>query len=177
MISTVIFAFVSLFANPAYAEDTAEVLTTSISTTGVINIQHFIANENQGDKTEYDFAFTLKHLGENVAGSPFIVTGESGVFFTLEPGIYTVSMDPVDGYLGTWSGDYSANGILNLKAGQVMKMARYSFDFGYAAIGETSTEDGGLLPATSTSWFNFLTLGLLLSAAGAFGFRKFSLAK
>jgi len=34
------------------------------------------------------------------------------------------------------------------------------------------TEDGGLLPATSTNWFNLLALGFLLSAAGAYSFRK-----
>ena len=34
------------------------------------------------------------------------------------------------------------------------------------------TDDGGLLPATSTNWFNLLALGFLLSAAGAYSFRK-----
>jgi LPXTG-motif cell wall-anchored protein len=34
------------------------------------------------------------------------------------------------------------------------------------------TEDGGTLPVTGTNWFNALALGLLLSIAGAYGFRK-----
>jgi hypothetical protein len=193
-VSTII-AFTGLLVTPAFAEDPAEVVvTTSVPTTGIIHVENFVVNDNLGTKTAADFEFTVKHFGTNVEGSPFNITDETGMTFILEPGTYVVAATSVDGYLGSWSGEGIENGFIDLRAGQEVTITRNSYDIGLAAtiyptVGPVTTcgplgpndapgtcnlvtEDGGLLPATSSNWFNVLAIGVLLSIAGAYGFRK-----
>jgi hypothetical protein len=200
-VSTII-AFTGLLVTPAFAEDLAEVAaTTSVEATGIIHVENFVVNDSLGTKTAADFEFTVKHFGTNVEGSPFNITDETGMTFVLEPGTYVVAVASVDGYLGSWSGEGITNGFIDLQAGQEITITRNSYDIGIAtpslptvvpvdpvlACGQMGadgsigvcnleTEDGGLLPATSTNWFNALAIGLLLTIAGAYGFRK-NLAK
>lgn len=199
-VSTII-ALSGLLLNPSQAEDvvtttaietTTEVVTTSVPTTGIINVKNIVVNDNQGTNTAADFEFTVKHFGTNVEGSPFSITDETGTQFTLEPGTYVVAATALGGYLGSWSGEGIENGFIDLKAGDEVTIVRYSNDIGISDQLNLSTcnsggfgmgtgtfpctapvtEDGGLLPATSTNWFNLLALGFLLSAAGAYSFRK-----
>ena len=185
-VSTII-AFAGLLITPAFAEDavtptpieaTAVVLTAAAPTTGIIHVQNIVANDNLGSKTAADFEFTVKHFGTNVEGSPFSISDETGMHFTLEPGTYVVAAVPLDGYLGTWSGEGIENGFINLRAGQEVTITRNTYDVGIAArvypttTVDPVTEDGGTLPVTGTNLFNALALGLLLSAAGALAFRK-----
>jgi LPXTG-motif cell wall-anchored protein len=192
-VSTII-VLAGLLVNPTFAEDqpavvvtaeetTAVVTTAEIATTGTIYVENIVTNDNLGTKTSADFEFSIAHFGADVAGSPFRVTETSRTHFVLAPGTYVVSVDSVDGYLGTWSGEGVTNGFINLKAGQEITFIRNTNDVGtaspvYQVIEPTPdpvTEDGGILPTTGTNWFNALALGLLLSAAGALAFRKSSL--
>jgi hypothetical protein len=90
-----------------------------------------------------------------------------------------VAATSVEGYAGIWTGEGIENGFIDLRAGQEITITRNSYDAGVAApvypTYEPTTDDGGVLPVTSTIWFNALTLGLLISAAGAIGIRKSSL--
>ena len=179
-----ILACVGLLTTPANAVDEIAIVTTAaVETTGVIRVENIVVNDNLGTKTFSDFEFTVKHFGTNVEGSPFNLTETSTKSFTLQPGTYVVSATSVDGYLGTWSGVGIENGFINLKAGDDITITRNTYDIGIALpvyptaepTVDPVTEDGGVLPATSSNWFNALVLGLLLSAAGALGFRKNSL--
>lgn len=179
-----ILACVGLLTTPANAVDEIAVVTTAaIETTGVINVENIVVNDNLGTKTAGDFEFSVKHFGTHVVGSPFSLTETSIKSFTLEPGTYVVGVSAIDGYLGIWSGVGIENGFINLKAGENITITRNTYDIGIAAVVyptyeptvDPVTEDGGTLPATSSNWFNALALGLLLSAAGALGFRKNSL--
>lgn len=184
-LSTIV-AFLGLLVSPANAEDPAPVvLTTSVATTGTIHVENVVFNDNHGSKVSSDFEFSIKHFGTNITGSPFFMPANGSATFVLEPGTYVVSATPVEDYLGTWTGAGIENGFIDLRAGQDVTIIRSSYDFGMVArtfpttdpVTEPTTEDGGTLPATSTNWFNFLALGILLSAAGAYGFRKFELTK
>jgi hypothetical protein len=196
-VSTII-AFTGLLSAPAFAEDLVEVAaTTSVQTTGIIHVENIVVNDNLGTKTAADFEFSVTHFGADVAGSPFNITDSAGMTFILAPGTYVVAATSVDGYLGTWSGVGVTNGFIDLQAGQEITFTRTSYDNGIAtptlpvvapvetvlpcgqmgadgSIGVCNqvTDDGGLLPATSSNWFNALALGILLSIAGAYGFRK-----
>jgi len=207
-VSTII-VLAGLLVNPTFAEDqpavvvtaeetTAVVTTAEIATTGTIYVENIVTNDNLGTKTAADFEFSIAHFGAYIAGSPFRVTETSGTHFVLAPGTYVISVDSVDGYLGTWSGEGVTNGFVDLKAGQEITFIRNTYDNGVAEVVYPTvdpitpcdpagpnyqdgtcnfvTEDGGSLPVTGTNWFNALALGLLLSAAGAIAFRKSSLS-
>lgn len=197
-VSTLI-AFAGLLVSPAFAEEPVEVVTTSLQTTGIIHVEHFVVNDNLGTKTTADFEFTIKRFGTNIEGSPFVIADEKGAYFTLESGTYLVAAVGLDGYYGSWSGEGITNGLINLQAGQEVKITRNTSDFGVAEVvypivdpvipcdpagpnyqdGTCNfvTEDGGLLPVTGTNWFNAVAIGLLIATAGAFGLRKYSLNK
>lgn len=154
---------------------------------GIIHVVNIVVNDNLGTKTAADFEFTIKHFGTNIEASPFNITDVDGKYFTLEPGTYVVAAIATDGYLGDWSGVGIENGFIDLQPGQNITITRNTYDVGIAASANPTveptldptvdpmTEDGGTLPATSSNLFNALALGLLLSAAGALGFRKNSL--
>jgi hypothetical protein len=166
----------SMMVAPTHAEDpVVPVATTSVSTTGTINVLSRVVNDNLGTKYPTDFIFNLKHWGADVVGSPFIGAGNIGTTFVVEAGTYVVSTPIVEGYNGVWYNEGIANGFIDLQAGQVVTIVRISNDVGIAdvvVVEEPTTEDGGLLPNTATPWFNFLLVGSLITAAGALGIRK-----
>jgi hypothetical protein len=169
----------SMMVVPSHAEDpVVPVTTTSVSTTGTIHVLSRVVNDNLGTKYPTDFMFNLKHWGADVIGSPFIGAGNIGTTFVLEAGTYVVSTPVIEGYNGVWFGDGISNGFIDLNAGETITITRI-FDYvGIAdvvVVEEPTTEDGGLLPNTATPWYNFLIVGSLITAAGAFGFRKFAL--
>ena len=171
-------ALTSLMMSPALAEDpVVPVATTSVVETGTIHVLSRVINDNLGTKFPTDFMFNLKHWGADVVGSPFIGAGNIGTTFVVEAGSYVVSTPIVDGYNGVWYNEGITNGFIQLEAGQVVTIVRIQNDVGIAdvVVEEPTTEDGGLLPNTATPWFNFLLVGSLITAAGAFGFRKFAL--
>lgn len=166
----------SIMVTPAHAEDpVVPVETTSISTTGTINVLSRVVNDNLGTKFPTDFTFTLRHHGTDVIGSPFTGAGNVGTKFVVEAGTYVVSTPLVDGYNGVWFNGEITNGFIDLKAGEEVTIVRIFSDAGVAdavVVEEPTTEDSGLLPNTATPWFNFLLLGSLIAAAGALGLRK-----
>jgi hypothetical protein len=172
-------ALTSLMMSPALAEDpVVPVATTSVVETGTIHVLSRVINDNLGTKFPTDFMFNLKHWGADVVGSPFIGAGNIGTTFVVEAGSYVVSTPIVDGYYGSWYNEGIANGFIQLEAGDVVTIVRIHNDNGISdvVIEQPATEDGGLLPNTATPWFNYLIVGLLITAAGALGFRKFALS-
>lgn len=192
-------AFLTLFVlAPSHAASTQKSSSVgSIETMGTIRVINTVVNNNLGTKLPSDFIFTVKHWGTDVVGSPFAGANGAGVSFVVEPGSYVVSTPVIDGYLGSWSGVGIENGLILLKAGQVVTITRTSEDVGpfgpyemYVPVANPTTEDagstpttenagstpttenGGTLPETSSPWFNALAAGLLISAVGAFGLRK-----
>ena len=166
----------SMMVAPSQAEDpVVPVTTTSVSTTGTIHVLSRVVNDNLGTKFPTDFIFNLKHWGTDVVGSPFIGAGNIGTTFVVEAGSYVVSTPIVDGYNGVWYNEGITNGFIQLEAGQVVTIVRIQNDVGIAdavVVEDPTTEDGGLLPNTATPWYNYLIVGSLITAAGAFGFRK-----
>ena len=172
-------ALTSLMMSPALAEDpVVPVATTSVVETGTIHVLSRVINDNLGTKFPTDFMFNLKHWGTDVVGSPFIGAGNIGTTFVVEAGSYVVSTPIVDGYYGSWYNEGITNGFIQLEAGDVVTIVRIHNDNGIATvvIEEPVTEDGGVLPNTATPWYNYLLVGLLITAAGALGFRKFALS-
>jgi|688.fasta_scaffold812311_2 LPXTG-motif cell wall-anchored protein len=172
-------ALTSLTMSPALAEDpVVPVATTSVVETGTIHVLSRVINDNLGTKYPTDFMFNLKHWGTDVVGSPFIGAGNIGTTFVVEAGSYVVSTPIVDGYYGSWYNEGITNGFIQLEAGDVVTIVRIHNDNGIATvvIEEPVTEDGGVLPNTATPWYNYLLVGLLITAAGALGFRKFALS-
>ncbi len=144
-------------------------------TPGIIHVVSKVVNDNAGTKLPSDFTFNVKFAGADIAGSAFAGADGTGTTFTVAPGSYVVMVSYVDGYDGVWSGSAQINGQVIVGAGEEITITRTSTDVGVAvtAAGQT-TETGGTLPKTSSPWFNLLAVGLLLSAAGAFGLRKSS---
>ena len=166
----------SMMVAPSHAEDpVVPVATTAVSTKGTIQVISQVNNDNGGTKLPADFSFNVKHFGTDIAGSPFLGTGAFGSTFIVEAGTYVVSTPVVDGYDGAWSGIDISNGFIDLQAGQNVTIIRTFNDNGtgtVVVVDEPTTENGGVLPNTATPWFNFLLVGSLVAAAGAFGMRK-----
>jgi hypothetical protein len=142
---------------------------------GTIQVISQVNNDNGGTKLPADFTFNVKHFGTDVLGSPFLGTGSFGTTFIVEAGTYVISTPIVDGYDGTWSGIDITNGFIDLQAGQNVTIIRTFNDNGtgpVVVVDEPTTENGGVLPNTATPWLNFLLVGSLVAAAGAFGMRK-----
>jgi hypothetical protein len=173
-------ALTSMMVVPSHAEDpVVPVATTSVSTTGTIHVLSRVVNDNLGTKYPTDFTFYLKHWGTDVAGSPFIGTGNVGTTFVLEAGTYVISTPVIDGYTGVWYNEGITNGFIDLEAGDDVTIVRIHNDVGIAelvVVDEPTTEDGGLLPNTATPWYNYLIVGSLITVAGALGVRKFALS-
>ena len=174
-----VLALTAMMVAPSQAEDpVVPVATTSVATTGTIHILSRVVNDNLGTKFPTDFVFNLKHWGTDVTGSPFIGAGNIGTTFVVEAGTYVVSTPVVDGYNGVWYNNGITNGFIDLAAGDEITIVRISDDAGLAdvvVVEEPTTENGGSLPNTATPWFNALAAGMLLSALGAIGVRKFAL--
>ena len=157
---------------PANSETPAASAVTEA--TGIIHVVKKVVNDNNGSKVPADFTLNVKHWGADVEGSPFKGVDGEGTTFVLPPGTYVVSEAITDGYLGSWSGKDITNGFIDLQAGQEITIIRTSDDIGIApavvteeeAEEEAVTEEGGLLPETSSPWFNLLALGLILTLAG-----------
>ncbi len=145
---------------------------------GIIHVVSKVVNDNSGTKLPSDFTFNVKFAGADITGSPFAGADGAGTTFTVAPGSYVVMVSYVDGYDGAWSGSAQINGQVVIGTGEEITITRTSTDVGVAAteVGQT-TETGGTLPKTSSPWFNALAVGLLLSAAGALGLRKFATSK
>ena len=175
-----VFALSMMMVAPAQAEDpVVPVATTSVVTTGTIHILSRVVNDNLGTKFPTDFMFNLKHWGADVVGSPFIGAGNIGTTFVVEAGSYVVSSPIVEGYNGVWYNGAITNGFIQLAAGDEVTIVRINDDAGLAdvvVVDEPTTEDGGTLPGTASPWFNALAVGLLISAAGAMGFRRLAIS-
>ena len=142
--------------------------------TGTIHVLSRVVNDSGGTKYPTDFAFTLKHHGADVPGSPFIGAGNVGTTFVVPPGTYVVSAEMTEGYTGFWYNGAVTTGFIELIAGQEVTIVRVFEDTGYAdeVVVIDPTEDGGLLPNTATPMYNYLLAGSLFAAAGALGIRK-----
>ena len=147
-------------------------------TPATIHVVSQVVNDNLGTKLASDFTFSVKFGGADIAGSPFAGADGAGTTFTVAPGSYVVMVNYVDGYDGVWSGSEHINGQVVIGAGEEVTIVRTSSDFGVAVVDDgQTTETGGTLPKTSSPWFNALGVGLLLSAVGTIGLRKFAASK
>jgi hypothetical protein len=166
----------ALMVAPSYAEETA-VATAYQAPAGVIHVVQKVINDNGGTAVSGDFTMTVQHHGTDVLGSPFVGVGSTITTFILEPGTYVLNQEPKAGYYGQWSSPGSYSGFVNLQAGQEITFTRTSDDVSGAFVVTTPapvTENGATLPSTASPWFNALAAGMLLSAAGVIGVRKFA---
>lgn len=136
----------------------------------IITVYHHVINDNGGTRIASNFELTLKHWGSDVVGSPFMGS-ETGTTFIVEPGTYVVSSPVTDGYLGEWSGNFNTAGFINVEPNQFVAITRTTNDIGVApavVVPEPTpaTEDGGVLPATATPWYNVLLVGIVFTSAG-----------
>lgn len=166
-----IFAVAAVLVLAAFttapAQGETPTATAVTEATGIIHVIKKVVNDNNGTKVPSDFTLNLKHWGTDVEGSPFKGVDGEGTTFVLPPGTYVVMEAITDGYLGSWSSKDTANGFIDLQAGQEVTIIRTSDDIGIApAVVEEPTEEGGLLPETSSPWFNLLAVGFILTLAG-----------
>jgi hypothetical protein len=159
----------------------------AVTPTATLHIVKKVINTFAGTYNPMSFVMHVTQNGLDVAGSPSATLGDTGKTYILAPGSYILYEERVAGYRGTWSGNISTGGTVNLVDGQVLTVTRTNFDLnptpGQWIVADTSTAtapttptvDGGVLPDTSAPWGNELLLGGSLILLGAVGFstRKF----
>jgi type VI secretion system secreted protein VgrG len=158
-----------------------------VTPTATLHIVKKVINTFGGTYNPMSFVMHVIQNGIDVAGSPSATLGDTGKTYILAPGSYILYEERVAGYRGTWSGNISTGGTVNLVDGQVLTVTRTNFDLnptpGQWIVADTATattpvtptETGGVLPNTSTPWGNELLLGAGLVLLGTMGFttRKF----
>jgi hypothetical protein len=141
-----------------------------------------VINSFGGTATDTAFVIHVIQNGKEVAGSPVTTLGGTGRSFSLAPGNYIIYEDRVAGYRGVWAGTISTGGSVSLVSGQDLTVTRTNFDMNPPADATDTpvvpapapepTEDGGVLPNTSTPWWNLLLLGGGLTALGSIGMKS-----
>lgn len=155
-----------------------------------------VINDDGGTAVPSDFTFHLRHLGDEVTGSPFQGASGAGTTFTVPAGSYLLTQNdvPVSGDYVTYYGHYSEGGIVDgfvtLAAGQSLTITRTENDWPAAgpAVSQpvaspipgtpaggttvvTPTQSGGQLPKTSSPWYNLLVMSFGLVLVGGIGFK------
>jgi hypothetical protein len=115
--------------------------------TATLTVSKQVTNDNGGTKMPADFSLHLKKSGTDVAGSPHAGSA-GGVSYTLVPGTYTLSEDPMALYAGTFSGNCGAGGSITLAASDVRTCTITNNDTPPSVGG--IAEQPGLLPAGAT---------------------------
>lgn len=145
---------------------------------GTLHIVKKVVNSFGGVLNENSFNIHVTMDGLDIGGSPDTTLGGVGRTYILTPGSYILREDRVAGYRGLWSGPVSDGGSVDIVAGTTITVFRTNFDMNPASeivpVVETPpvvtpTEDGGVLPATSSGWGNAAILSVGLITLGAIG--------
>ena len=146
--------------------------------TGTLHVIKIVNNSYGGTATPADFTLWLRHHGQDVAGSPAIGVGGVGRTYVLEPGTYVlgeVDSAVFPNYISSFKIVGENNGAIVLKAGEYLTVIQYNNELPPLMAPETTvtpptpvtpTETGGLLPKTSTPWFNLLIIGIGVMVVG-----------
>jgi hypothetical protein len=84
---------------------------------GMLRVVKQVVNDNGGNKAPGDFSVHVRTGGADVPGSPQAGSA-AGNSYTLPPGTYAVSEDPVAGYQASFGGDCNAAGQVTLRSGE-----------------------------------------------------------
>ncbi len=88
-----------------------------VPTLATLNVIKHVINDNGGSSTAANFNLHVKSGGLDVATSPAAGAESPGKAYSLAAGTYTLSEDPVAGYISVISGDSDAGGNITLVAG------------------------------------------------------------
>ena len=154
-------------------------VTEAVVAPATLHVVKKVINSFGGPANETSFVIHVTQNGIDVAGSPVTTLGGTGRSFSLAPGDYIIYEERIAGYRGVWSGTISTGGTVSLVSGQDLTVTRTNFDMdewnGVPAVltptttTPEATEDGGLLPNTSSPWWNLVLLGGGLIALGSIG--------
>ena len=144
-----------------------------------LHVVKVVVNNNGGTKVPSDFLLHVTLRGVDVAGSPAVGMGAPGRTYTLDPGSYVVTEEPVAGYEGSFSGIGITTGFVTLAAGSDVTITRTNSDITTVPVivptpapapVPPTTVTGGKLPKTGSPWYNLLALGAGLILLGGVGF-------
>lgn len=88
-----------------------------LPTTATLHVIKHVINDNGRTLNATNFNVHVMMGGADVAGSPNLGKESPGTTYTLAPGTYTVSENPVSGYIAIITGDSDAGGNITLVAG------------------------------------------------------------
>lgn len=80
----------------------------------ILKVIKTVINDDEGNATASNFTINVKLAGNHVTGSPASGVPQPGRSYTLNPGTYSVSENPVSGYSVSFSGDCSLSGEITL---------------------------------------------------------------
>ena len=149
-----------------------------VPATGTLHVIKVVNNSYGGTATPADFTLWLRHHGQDVAGSPALGVGGVGRTYVLAPGTYVLGEEDsaiFPNYISSFKIVGENNGTIVLAAGEDLTVIQYNNELPPlmapvttvtppAAV--TPTETGGLLPKTSTPWFNLLFIGIAIMVVG-----------
>lgn len=158
--------------------------------TGTVRVIKYVDNGHLGKALSSDFIIHVTQFGNEVIGSPNIGLASPGRLYVLPVGTYLLFEDTVANYWGTWSGDITRGGRIDIVKGSNLVVTRTNFDQYIAPVTEVlptptatptatptvtptlepTTETGGVLPDTATPIGNMALLGAVLVALGGIGF-------
>jgi LPXTG-motif cell wall-anchored protein len=160
-----------------------------------LHIIEDVVNNPGGTAVAGDFIIHVKVHGVDVAGSPAVGLGAPGRTYTLPAGNYTVTQEPVAGFIGNFSGQGITNGFVSLAPSSDVTITRTNTDVTAPVAVPTPTPSatpvvtpapapapnpsakprtvtGGKLPKTGSPWYNLLALGAGLMLLGGLGIRS-----
>lgn len=158
--------------------------------TGTVRVIKYVDNGHMGKAVASDFIIHVTQFGNEVVGSPNIGLSAPGRIYVLPVGTYLLYEDSVADYWGTWSGDITRGGRVDITKGSNLVVTRTNFDQYFAPVTEVlptptatptatpsptptpepTTETGGVLPDTATPIGNMALVGAVLVALGGIGF-------
>jgi hypothetical protein len=158
-----------------------------------LNIKVVVINDDGGTATPADFTMHVRYLMKEIPGSPFVGVSDSMTTFSLAPGSYLITENdvPISGgyvtYYGNYSGTNITDGFVTLAAGETVTITRTENDWPAAGATVTQpvatpipgtptsvvtpTQTGGVLPTTSSPWYNMLAISFGLVLLGGLGFK------
>jgi len=142
-----------------------------------LHIIKHVVNDDDGTAVASDFNLYVKTYGSEVLDVAQDPGAEApGTTYELDSGIYTITEDSFEGYTLTYSGDIDSSGNIVLAPGVEKTVILINDDNTVIPTSVNTTVEGGQLPDTSTPWYNFLLMGVVLIMASVVGLFKYKKA-